>query len=249
MLTQLQQYLRSAAARTRTTSQVGPFLVTIDEDTTHPFLNYAIPDDGARPTPADVDALAVAFTARGRVPRLEYLDDTAPAVLAALEAAGFAVEARLQAMTAQRTAAVPLPAGYRLGAPDGDAGFAALITVQNAAYGAPGPPPPAQLRHARGSVDAGGVAVAITRAGETCGGGVATPPDGSGFTEVAGIAVAEVHRHRGLATALAADITRQALAAGVRTAFLTPADDDVARVYERAGFARVSGMLHVRRER
>lgn len=55
-----------------------------------------------------------------------------------------------------------------------------------------------------------------------------TPPNG--FTEVAGIAVAAAQRRRGLATALTAELARRAFAAGVRAAYLTPADDEVARL-------------------
>ncbi len=137
MLTQLQQYLRAAASRGRTTSQVGPFLVTIDEDTDHPYLNYAIPDDGARPSDADVTALVAAFSDRGRIPRLEYLTPTAPDALAALEAAGFGVEDRPQAMTATRAVTVAPPDGYALVVPESDADLTAMLGVQNVAYDAP----------------------------------------------------------------------------------------------------------------
>lgn len=250
MLTHLQQYLRAAASRGRTTSHVGPFLVTIDEDTDHPYLNYAIPDDGARPSDADVTALVETFTGRGRIPRLEYLAPTAPVALAALEAAGFAVEDRLQAMTATRAVAVPPPAGYTLVVPQSDADLTAMLGVQNVAYDAPAAVRPAQLRASRASQEAGGIVVALRHEqdGRIVGGGVATPPQGAAFTEVAGIAINPRHRRRGLATALASELTRQALAAGVHTAFLTPRDDEVARLYTRAGYMRTGQMLHVRRD-
>ncbi len=250
MLTELQQYLRASAARGRTTAQVGPFLVTISEGTDHPFLNYAIPDDGARPSAAEVRALVAAFVARRRVPRLEYLEPSAPASLAALLAVGFAVEGRLQAMTASQAQAraAPAPAGYAVVVPDADEDLVAMLAAQRVAYGKLGASGPDQLAWSRESQAAGGIVLAIRQeaSGTIVGGGVATPPGGSGFTEIAGIAVAEEHRRRGLATALTAELTRRALAAGVRTAFLTPRDDDVARAYERAGFARVGRMLHVR---
>ena len=248
MLTQLQQYLREAASRGRSTARVGPFLVTISESTDHPFLNYAMPDDGAQPTAEDVGALVAAFAARGRVPRLEYLEPSAPACLAALVAGGFALEGRLQAMTAKRAAEVPVPAGYSVGVPATNEDLAAMLDAQQAAYGELGMSSAEQLAVSRESQAAGGIALAI-RHHETAtivGGGVATPPGGSGFTEISSIAVAEAHRRRGLATALAAELTRFALAAGVRTAFLTPADDEVARLYERAGYERIGRMLHVR---
>lgn len=248
MLTQLQQYLRLAASRGRTTTRVHPFLVTVDEAADHPFLNYAIPDDGAVPTTREVDALAAAFVARGRVPRLEYLDETAPGTLTALQARGFRVEGRLQAMIATAAEDVPPPDGYVIEAPEGD-DIAAMLAVQNVAYGAPAAVEATQVSRSRALRSAGGIVLAVreTAGGTVVGGGVATPPGGDGYSEVAGIAVAAAHRRRGLATALTAALTTRALDAGIRAAFLTPADDDVARLYARAGYERKGDMLHVRR--
>jgi hypothetical protein len=81
---QLQQYLRRAAPHGRDTAQIGPFLATFHQHSDHPYLSYAIPEDGARPTAEDVSALVAAYEARGRTPRLEYLPAAAPAVEAAL---------------------------------------------------------------------------------------------------------------------------------------------------------------------
>ncbi len=123
-----------------------------------------------------------------------------------------------------------------------------MLAAQNVAYGAAPEVDPAQLARSAALEAAGGVALAILGpGGSVVGGGVATPPAGLGFTEVAGIAVAEAHRRRGLAAALTAELTRRALAAGAHTAYLTPGDDGAARVYARAGFAGVGHVLHVRR--
>ena len=250
MLTELQQYLRLAASRGRTTSRVGPFLVTLQEDTTHPFLNYAIPDDDAEPAPEEVAALVAAFRERQRVPRLEYLEPTAPAVLEAVRSAGFVLEARLRAMTATEAVALPEPPGYALAAPAADADRAAMLAVQNAAFGEPGEPSAEHVERSKGAEAAGGIVLAVREqaTGTIVGGGGATPSAGSGFTEITGVAVAEDHRGRGLGAALTAELTRRALSAGAGTAFLTPGDDGAARVYERAGFASVGRMLHARLE-
>ena len=49
-------------------------------DTTNPFLNYAIPDDGGIASPDDVESLVAAYQARGRKPQLEYIPSVAPAI-------------------------------------------------------------------------------------------------------------------------------------------------------------------------
>lgn len=249
MLQQLQQYLRAAASQGRATERLGPFLLTTNAATASPFLNYAIPDDDARPTGQEIAALVAAMEARERIPRLEYLERTAPAVLEALEGAGFAVELRPPVMVASAAARVGLAEGYGFLEPAEDADRRALLAVQNVAYGAAPEVDAEQLARSRAVETAGGVVLAIRAPdGTTAGGGVTTELDGSGFTEIAGIAVAEAHRRRGLAAALTAELTRRALAAGVHTVFLTPGDDGAARVYARAGFEGVGHMLHIRRE-
>lgn len=247
MLQQLQQYLRDAAARGRTTAQAGPFLVTISEGTDHPFLSYAVPDDDAAPSGSDVEALVEAFASRGRIPRLEYLEPSAPLVLPVLENAGFTLEGRLRAMTTRAPAGVAVPEGFALDVPG--EGLAAMMAVQSLAFGGDGSVGEEELARARAKEDGVAVAAVEVASGRVVAGGNASPPEGSEFSEIGGIAVDPAFRRRGLASALTAEIARRALVApGVTTAFLTPADDGAAGAYVRAGFADMGLMLHVRRE-
>lgn len=248
---QLQQYLRCAAARGRDVEQIGPFLATFDPHTDRRYLSYAIPDDGARPTARDVAALVDAYERRGRVPRLEYLPGVAPDAEAALLAGGLVLEARLPAMTCEPGQAVDVspPAGFSLGVPAGDDELRALSAAQRAAFGE-GPPDEAALARTRTSIDAGALAVHVRddATGTIVGGGATTVP-GGGVTEMVGIGVVQPYRRRGLAAAITARLTRDAFAAGVTTAFLTPGDDGAHRVYERAGFVDTTVMLHLARRK
>src|SRR5438477_10225056 len=110
-LQRIQSYLRVAAPRGRDHEQIGPFLATYNRLDDNPYLNYAIPDDGATPSPADVAALVNAYRARARKPRLEYIPSLAPEVESVLLDAGFAVEGRLPLMTYVRGVDAPPPAG------------------------------------------------------------------------------------------------------------------------------------------
>lgn len=246
MLAPLQQFLRTAASRGRSVTRVGPFLVTINEGTDHPFLNYAIPDDAAVPSEEDVRGLVAAFASAGRVPRLEYLERCAPAVLPALEAAGFTLEGNLRAMTTTETARTTVPAGFRLAAPESDADVAAMLSVQAVAFGGPPEVTPEAVARVRTAAADGAITLAVFGPDGVVGGAGASPV-ADGFVDVGGIAVTDGFRRRGLATALTAEITRRGLAAGASTAFLTPADDGAAEVYRRAGYAEIGRMLHVRR--
>ena len=58
-------------------------------------------------------------------------------------------------------------------------------------------------------------------------------------TEVVGVATLPVVRRRGIGAALTAALVQDAMERGVTTIFLSAGSDDVARVYERAGFRRI----------
>jgi predicted GNAT family acetyltransferase len=58
--------------------------------------------------------------------------------------------------------------------------------------------------------------------------------------EIIAVGTLPMLRRRGLAGAVTAALVRHALAHGVETVFLSAADDDVARVYERLGFRRAA---------
>jgi GNAT superfamily N-acetyltransferase len=245
----VQRYLRRSAARGRDVEHIGPFLATFDRGTDHPYLSYAIPEDGARPAPEEVQALIAAYRARRRVPRLEYLPAAAPDAEAALLAGGFAVELRTPVMTCAAEEAVALapPEGVELVLPRAEAELAAGGAVANAAFGEPPTSSPEQVMRTRELLAAGGIAVLARDAagGEALGWGVCTPPR-DGVTELAGIGVAEAHRRRGIAGAIVARLAAEAFGRGVRTAFLTPGDEGAGRVYARAGFAPRGEMLHLR---
>jgi hypothetical protein len=154
-------YLRIAAGRGRTTERVGPFLATFSPDNNNQFLNYAIPDDAAEPTEADVQDLVAAYEGRERVPRLEYMPDAALAVEAALIAGGFSIEARVALMVCAEgeERVVSPPSGIEVTAPDTDDDYLGLAATQGEAYGSPGAPDPRRVAGMRAFVDAGGVYV------------------------------------------------------------------------------------------
>jgi ribosomal protein S18 acetylase RimI-like enzyme len=243
----IQAYLRGVAARGRETERIGPFLATFDSASDNPFLNYAIPDDGAQPSAAEVQALTEAYARRGLRPRLEYLPSTAPGVEDALRAGGYEAEGRLPLMTrpSDRVVEPPRPDGVELLTPSTEEELAGATSAQAEAFGGP-PLSAADVERVRATIASGGIAVAARElaTGTIVGAGVCTPPADE-VTELAGIGVQAAYRRRGIAAALTARLAQQAFAAGVTTAFLTPGDDGAGRVYERAGFEPTSLMLHI----
>ena len=245
-MTALQSHIRRAAAAGRTTEQVGPFLATFSPRSANPFLNYAVPDDGARPTPADVAALTDAYQRRDLLPRLEFLAATAPGAEAVLLAAGYEVERRIPVMLCPPGALrrPPPPPGIELVVPESDVDFEGMITAQHEAFGDPGP---VDVVGARDAAAHGGVRVYArdARTGEPVGGGAAEPVV-DGTTEIAGIAVRAPYRRRGAGAAITAWLTAAVHEQGAHTVFLTPAGTDEQRLYARVGYQATDDMLHLR---
>jgi ribosomal protein S18 acetylase RimI-like enzyme len=244
MEAEIQSYIRVAAAEGRDTERIGPFLATFDPHDPLRYLSYAIPDDGAQPSPGDVAALADAYRRRGRLPRLEFLPAVAPAAEAALLAGGFTVEARLPVMVCSPASVVALgaPEGIALEPPAGMQDMRGLLTAQAIAFDGQPPTDDAVARAVAG--DALRVLARDTATGEVVGGGVATTPAG-GTSEIAGIGVIDAYRRRGIAGAVTARLARDLFDRGVTTAFLTPGDDGAHSVYARAGFADATEIVHL----
>ncbi len=243
-LTDIQESARAAAAHGRERERVGPFLATFTPGTDHPYLNYAIPDDGAEPGQAEVAALEAAFAARGLVPRVEALSRTAPKAEEALLAAGWAVEARLVVMTCSEPSELGPPPGVELVVPEDPEAQDALVRVQAEAFGEP-PPAPGAGGEKQALLARGGQAVLALAGGKPAAGGIVVAPVG-GVAELAGLGVLEPFRRRGIGAAVTAELTRRALAGGTRLVWLTPGDAGAERIYARAGFAVEGEMVHLR---
>ncbi|MYX55399.1 GNAT family N-acetyltransferase, partial [Streptomyces sp. SID8382] len=93
MGTDVQSFAVANLRRRPVLVETGGFVAGFDPGTTSPYINYATPLPGARPTARDVIELIEAFRVRDLKPRLEFAPDAAPAVEPALRAAGFTVEA------------------------------------------------------------------------------------------------------------------------------------------------------------
>lgn len=247
----IQAYVRRNAVTGRDTERIGPFLATFSPHSANPFLSYAIPDEHARPTGAEVAALVAAFHRRQRRPRLEYLPSLAPNVEPVLVRAGFTVEGRLPVMACPPGAAVPQPApeGFRLSAPDSDQDLYDLLAVQHEAYHEPVPPVEADVARLRRLVDGGGLAVLAREAetGAAAGAGVCDYVH-EGVGELVGFGVRQPYRRRGIAAAITWWLTAAAHRAGAPGVFLTPAGGAEERIYARVGYRRIEEILHISRD-
>ncbi len=246
----IQNYIRINASRGRELEQVGPFLATFSPHTTNPYLNYAIPDADAVPALDDAEALAKAFEHRDRKPRFEFLPGIAPAVEAVLATAGYTVDDRLPLMDCPPGAVVDLavPDGIELIVPETDAEILGMITVQHEAYAELRTPTADDVERHRAARNSGVLALLARdrSTGEPAGAGVCDAIH-DGIGELAGFAVAERFRRRGIAGAITTRLTHMAHRAGAVTVFLTPGGDEAERVYARAGFRRSNEVIFMSR--
>ena len=229
----LQRYLRDRVAAEREAVPAGAFTLYLHPSEDHPFLNYAIPKEGAEPD--DGSALAAAAAERGLMPRVEAVQPCAPWVG---DLPGYEIEDELRLMATE----APIPQDSEaeiVVVGNGSPYVEGLLRAQMAAFEEP---PPSDERIA--SWD--GRAVAALIDGQVVGGASWTLVL-DGMTEVAGIGVLEDFRRRGIAGALTAAATVEGFKEGASMALLVPGHEGAARVYERAGYTNASRMIRVRR--
>ena len=242
----VQHHARTLASRVPSQLRVGPFLCRFNLSWPSPVANYAIPDDHAEPSQADVRALISAFRQRDRRPRLEYLPSCAPAVEKALLAAGFETDSRAPVMACTpRSLWIPEPVpGLEFREPRTDDELDDLFAIQHRAFEEPGDPEPGAGAATRRVYENGGILVLATFRGEPAAGGSCSAPV-DGVTELAGVSVATRFRRRGIGAALSAHLTALAHHRGYRLVWLEPADDAVERIYASIGYRPLGEKLTI----
>jgi len=237
----IQGHLRASIAGGA--QRVRPFLVTFEADTASAGSNYAVPDDGATPTAADIAALVAHFAAIERTPRLEYVGPV-PAVDDALAAAGFTVEARHPLMTIAPGDVVepPAPDCLEIVLATSPEQLWHAASVANAAYG-DGDATAHDVARLRRTIGGGGAVALALFDGEPAGTGLFTVPR-DGLTEIAAVGVAERYRRRGIAAALAYRLTRAALDVDA-VPYLQAEGEPEQRIYARVGYRPIGSLTAI----
>ncbi|MGK5732650.1 GNAT family N-acetyltransferase [Streptomyces sp. URMC 124] len=264
LLDRLEGYYDSVPRSTARAEDFGPLTLFVREGEGWPY--YARPargPAGAGPvTAADVLRVLARQRELGLPESFEWVAETTPALRAAVEEAGLTVHDHplmvLDPGTA--TAAPPLPEGLavRLLGPDDPALPSAValgplaFSQLGTAVGTTGTEElaAAERRALRdGTADrlaarirAGLTVMAAVVRGDTalCSG--MHQPVGA-VTELVGIGTLPALRRQGLGLAVTAALVADARSRGAETVFLSAGDDDVARVYARAGFRRAATAL------
>lgn len=218
--------------------ETGGFVAGFDPATTSPYVNYATPLPGTRPTAQDVAALVGAFRERGLKPRLEFAPDAAPAVEPALREAGFGTEAVHEYLVCTPdTLTLPVGGVASVETPADDADYLAIDAALSEAFAgefASSPEGAARLRRLQES----GGAVRFVRAPDGSGvaGAASCSPPACGTCEAAGVGTRPAFRGRGIAAAVTAAVTAAVFTEGAASAWLEYSGEGSRRVYERIGY-------------
>jgi N-acetylglutamate synthase-like GNAT family acetyltransferase len=224
---------------------------------TSPWPFYARPRLGGAPTAADIVGVRARQRELALPEAIEWVDESTPGLAGLAGAAGLAV-LRAPLMVLDLAALPAVPAGVRVldpEAPSFGADLAARRAVAQVGFGAPGTmigtagtaerdaaeaaPSESGVRREAARVRDGRTAHALAEApgeGAVASGNYQRVAD---VAEIVGVATLPAARRRGLGAAVTVALARHALDHGVRTVFLSAAEEDVARVYARVGFRRV----------
>ncbi|MFF3115339.1 GNAT family N-acetyltransferase [Kitasatospora sp. NPDC057904] len=257
LLDEIERYYDAVPRSAARTEDFGPLTLFVRDGAGWPY--YARPTlghDGPAVTADDVLRVLARQRELGVPEAFEWVAEHDPELRAAVEGAGLTVHEHplLVLGPADEPGAAPAPAErveVRVLAADAPE-LAAALAVPRLAFADPGTGIGAagtvELATAEQELAADGTARRVAEritAGTTV--LAAALEDGTPLcagqhnpvgpvTEVGGVGTLPAARRRGLGLAVTAALVAHARANGVRTVFLSAADEDVARIYRRAGF-------------
>jgi ribosomal protein S18 acetylase RimI-like enzyme len=256
----LDRYFDAAPRSSATPEELGPFTFFRSHA---PWPYYARPRVGlsAPIEPADIERLAERCRELELPLAIEWVGEVTPSLEPLARAVGLEVEVHpLLALEAAETSETsetspgPAPAAVEILDAD-DPRLLSARAIADVGFGAPGTAVGAagererderarkvrdEVReHVRRQVREGLMVSAVT-VDERATGTLIPVGDAA---EIVGVATLPAHRRRGLAGAITRALVAEARRRGVTLVLLSAGSDDVARVYERAGFRRVGTHL------
>ncbi|MER5356238.1 GNAT family N-acetyltransferase [Kitasatospora sp. NPDC002551] len=254
LLEEIERYYDAVPRAAARVEDFGPLSLFVREGAGWPYYaRPALGHEGPAATAEDVRRVLDRQRELGLPQAFEWVAEHDPLLRAAVEEAGLAVHEHPLLVLGPRQDVPDAPDGVavRVLAAD-DPALAQAVAVPHLAFGEPGTgvggAGAVELAAGAEAVAADGTAA---RVAERIGSGHTvlaaafeggTPlcagqhnPVGA-VTEVAGVGTLPSARRRGLGQAVTAALVAHARANGVRTVFLSAADEDVARIYRRAGF-------------
>ncbi|MFB6892832.1 GNAT family N-acetyltransferase [Kitasatospora sp. NPDC056327] len=256
-MAEIERYYDAVPRAAARVEDFGPLSLFVRAGAGWPYYaRPALDHRGPAVTAGDVRRVLARQRELGLPQAFEWVAEHDPLLRAAVEEAGLTVHEHPLLVLGPQDEPAPARderdgAAVRVLAAD-DPALAAAVAVPHLAFGEPGTgvggAGPAELAARAGEVAADGTAARVAEriaSGHTV--LAAAFEDGTplcagqhnpvgAVTEVAGVGTLPSARRRGLGGAVTAALVAHARAHGVRTVFLSAADEDVARIYRRAGF-------------
>jgi ribosomal protein S18 acetylase RimI-like enzyme len=247
-LAELQDYLRQLARERHDIVPCPPlctaFFHISDSDAES---SYAIPDPPASASPSSDDLqISLSFlqaecTSRNRSPRLQFIEDLFVDLPPLLRSNGWVEQERSPLMIWSSAGARPTPPvpGLSIATLSADSTLEEICEgLDTNTTGFDLPIQPASAEEAEGFRQGLIRSRAFTAhlGIQPAGAGMFTTVSEEGVTELVGITTLAPFRRRGIAASLTAYMTAAARAHGATMVFLTAANEQAGRVYERVGF-------------
>jgi ribosomal protein S18 acetylase RimI-like enzyme len=254
LLETLEAYYDAVPRTAARVEEHPPFVLFVRQGEGWPY--YARPQRGAAAfTAADVLRVRARQRALAIPEAFEWVAETTPALRAAALAGGLRVaDHPLMVLRNDPPAPLPPPAGVSLRLAGAGDDFAVLVAVSHVGFASPGTgrAEVAQDEVAR-AVAEGGPGLGVTLRDRVASGATVTAvAEVDGFpvavgshqpvgvvSEIVGVATLPAFRRRGIAAALTSFLVHDVLERDVRVVFLSAGDEQVARVYARAGFRHI----------
>jgi GNAT superfamily N-acetyltransferase len=221
-----------------TTEEVGPFTLFLAHEGTG-WEFYARPRLGGDATFAadDVRRVLARQVELGRPRAIEWVDEVTPSLLPAVAEAGHEA-GRYPLLALPPDTDVPSPVRTRVLAPD-DADLGPTVGAVSAAFEGTDDVTERPVGRRPELIASGHLVevAAYDEDGRLLGGGSAAPRGQT--AELMGIGVPPAARRQGTGTAITQALVHACRAIGVRTVFLSAADDAAATIYRRVGFVDV----------
>ncbi len=239
-LARLQEYLRFKAGQYHEIVPFSPFTLFFHESDTSPESNFALLDSSGHADLQSLNKLQSLFAERQRVPRLQFIGEVSPQLESVLRFSKWIQQEQLQAMicTPQTYQLAPYVSGLTFVTLSQQSSIEEICEGLDAnALGFDPHAQPATVQDAEAFRQSLVSSQAFTARlnGQPVGAGMFTDIY-EGITELTGIATLNSFRRQGIATGLTAFMTQAAFNQGAVLVFLTAANEQSGRVYERIGF-------------
>jgi ribosomal protein S18 acetylase RimI-like enzyme len=236
LLRDIDAYLNAAPRSRCDVVESGPFDIFLNRSGRNPHMSYARP---ARSFSGDlasgIRAVTGVFRERGYTPRWEYVEELTPELTPALMAAGFPSPEMRPLMVQSESVALSIPSGVTIKHITDLGQLLEAASVQKRGFGIEdeedGGSDPVKLTECGMRFFAAFVDRIIVSAG------VQIPMEG--VAELAGIATLAEYRRRGTGAALTAAMAADGRKDGCHAVFLSAGDNEIARIYQRAGFQTI----------